>query len=83
MRLQQCALSRAGATPVGLLGPKNPCTWPCCVKTRCVCVCVSTCWLQLGYTASKEAFGHVWDMHISAGEGGPIFTVSATTAAPW
>lgn len=30
----------------------------------------------LGYHASKEAFGHVWDMRISAGEGVPIFTVS-------
>lgn len=48
-----------------------------------VCAFVPTCWLQLGYHASKEAFGHVWDMHISAGEGGPNFTVGSTSATAW
>jgi hypothetical protein len=31
---------------------------------------------QVGYHASKEAFGRIWDMRITAGDGGPVFTVS-------
>lgn len=42
--------------------------------------CLATAWtwyalLQVGYRASKEVFGHTWDMEICAGEGGPVFKV--------
>ena len=40
---------------------------------------------QVGYRASKEVFGHTWDMTITAGEAGPVFTVrtNASCFAPF
>jgi hypothetical protein len=42
----------------------------CSLRTRACCS------LQVGYRASKEAFGQVWEMSVAAGAGGPIFSVS-------
>lgn len=37
--------------------------------------------MQVGYAASKVVFNRTWRMTITAGERGPIFTVSTTSSA--
>jgi hypothetical protein len=58
------------------MSPKAAILYCCVVWGHSVRLPLGTLLLQVGYRASKEAFGHTWDMKVSAGEKGRIFTVS-------